>query len=190
MTQPLLQAADLRGAACLTTDAVAGIACLVEAMRSGDAAFDDERYRATPQCTDTNDHGVRHPVDCSAETSLRWLECALTEGNSQQAARPEREGLVAALNGVLGDYLAADFPAGRRLLCVTDQVAAGGARMAACYRLAQLTSGTLALLSSAQVRLAVLPPSNPGVAFLHAEGWRTRYRDQLVVVLTPPPSGL
>ncbi len=90
----------------------------------------------------------------------------------------------------LGDYLAADFPAGRRLLCVTDQVAAGGARMAACYRLAQLTSGTLGLLSSAQVRLAVLPPSNPGVAFLHAEGWRTRYRDQLVVVLTPPPSGL
>ncbi len=90
----------------------------------------------------------------------------------------------------LGDYLAADFPAGRRLMCVTDQMAAGEARMAACHRLSQLTSGTLALLSSSRVRLAVLPPANPGVAFLHAEGWRTRYRDQLVVVLTPPRSGL
>jgi hypothetical protein len=90
----------------------------------------------------------------------------------------------------LGDYLAADFPAGRRLICVTDQMAAGETRMAECHRLSQLTSGTLALLSSAGVRLAVLPPANPGVAFLHAEGWRTRYRDQLVVVLTPPPSGL
>ncbi len=90
----------------------------------------------------------------------------------------------------LGDYLAADFPAGGRLMCVTDQMAAGEARMAACHRLSQLTSGTLALLSSARVRLAVLPPANPAVAFLHAQGWRTRYRDQLLVVLTPPPSGL
>ena len=90
----------------------------------------------------------------------------------------------------LGDYLAWDLPSGRHLLCVTDQMAAGESRMAACYRLSQLKAGTLALLSSARVRLAVLPPSNPGVAFLHAEGWRTRYRDPLVVVLTPPPSGL
>ena len=90
----------------------------------------------------------------------------------------------------LGDYLAADFPAGRRLMCVTDQVVAGEGRLAACYRLSQLTSGTLGLLSAARVRLAVLPPANPGVAFLRAEGWRTRYRDRLVVVLTPPPSGL
>jgi hypothetical protein len=90
----------------------------------------------------------------------------------------------------LGDYLAADFPAGRRLMCVTDQMAAGETRMVDCHRLAQLAAGTLALLSSAGVRLAVLPPANPGVAFLHAEGWRTRYRDQLIVVLTPPPSGL
>ena len=34
MTQPLLQAADLRGAARLTTEAVAGIASLVEAMHA------------------------------------------------------------------------------------------------------------------------------------------------------------
>jgi hypothetical protein len=34
MTQPLLQAADLRGAARLTTDAVAGLAGLVEAMHA------------------------------------------------------------------------------------------------------------------------------------------------------------
>ena len=107
MTQPLLQAADLRGAACLTTDAVAGIACLVEAMRKGDAAFDEARLAAGPPCADTNGRGVTHPVGCSAEASLRWLECALAEGDSQHTARPEREGLVAALNGVLGDYLAA-----------------------------------------------------------------------------------
>lgn len=39
MTQPLLQAADLRGAARLSTDAVAGLASLVEAMHAGIASF-------------------------------------------------------------------------------------------------------------------------------------------------------
>jgi pimeloyl-ACP methyl ester carboxylesterase len=59
MTQPLLQAADLRGAARLTTDAVAGLA---EVMAASDAGL---------------------------------------------PALAEREALVAALNGVLGDHLAA-----------------------------------------------------------------------------------
>ena len=66
MTQPLLQAADLRGAARLSTQAMAGLASVVEAMQSGIDASDPH----------------------------------LPPG-------PERAALVAALNGVLGDYLAA-----------------------------------------------------------------------------------
>ncbi len=107
MTQPLLQAADLRGAACLTTDAVAGIACLVEALRTGDGAFDDGHDHAMAPCTDTSSRGGTRAVGGNAETSLRWLEGALTEDNVQPTVRPKHAALVAALNGVLGDYLAA-----------------------------------------------------------------------------------
>ena len=90
----------------------------------------------------------------------------------------------------LGDYLAADFPQGRHLMCVTDAPAAGPARLETCQSLSQLSSGTMARLRESGVRLAVLPPADPAVAFLHAQGWRTRYRDGVVAVLTPPPSGL
>ncbi len=131
-----------------------------------------------------------------AAAGLGVSAARLGRGAAAGAPPPSAVAFLRTAGGVwystpeLGDYLAADFPAGRRLMCVTDQVVAGEGRLAACYRLSQLTSGTLNLLSAAGVRLAVLPPTNPGVAFLRAEGWRTRYRDRLVVVLTPPPSGL
>jgi pimeloyl-ACP methyl ester carboxylesterase len=65
MTQPLLQAADLRGAARLTTDGVAGLTSLVEAVQT--------RFAPDPK----------------------------------QPLHAEREAVVAELNGVLGDHLAA-----------------------------------------------------------------------------------
>jgi pimeloyl-ACP methyl ester carboxylesterase len=117
MTQPLLQAADLRGAARLTTDAVAGIASLVEAMHSriaslrglgfGDIAPNEERTRGIPGLVYKTVRGVTHLVGGSAEALLRWLEPMLAAADPHQPPRPERESVLAALNGVLGDHLAA-----------------------------------------------------------------------------------
>ncbi len=118
MTQPLLQAADLRGAARLTTDAVAGLSSLVEAMHAriaspprlsglGEAAPQDERTRGVTGLVYKTVRGVTHLVGGSAEALLGWLEPALAGSDPSQPLRPEREAVVAALNGVLGDHLAA-----------------------------------------------------------------------------------
>jgi len=118
MTQPLLQAADLRGAARLTTDAVAGLASLVEAMHArvtslprlsgfGEAAPNDERTRGITGLVYETVRGVTHLVGGSAEALLGWLEPALAASDPGKPPRPEREALVAMLNGVLGDHLAA-----------------------------------------------------------------------------------
>ncbi|MCC6250648.1 MAG: alpha/beta hydrolase [Rubrivivax sp.] len=118
MTQPLLQAADLRGAARLTTDAVAGLASLVEAMHAriasvprlagvGEAPAADERTRGLTGLVYGTVRGVTQLVGGSAETLLGWLAPALAAPDPRLPPRPEREALVAALNGVLGDHLAA-----------------------------------------------------------------------------------
>lgn len=118
MTQPLLQAADLRGAARLTTDAVAGLASLVEAMHAritslprlpgfGEASEADERTRGITGLVYETVRGVTHLVGGSAEALLGWLAPALAAADANQPPRLEREAIVAALNGVLGDHLAA-----------------------------------------------------------------------------------
>jgi pimeloyl-ACP methyl ester carboxylesterase len=119
MTQPLLQAADLRGAARLTTDAVAGLASLVEAMHARIASpprlpgFDDEaaakadRTRGVTGLVYKTVRGVTHLVGGSTEALLGWLAPALAAPDPRRPPRPEREAVVAALNGVLGDHLAA-----------------------------------------------------------------------------------
>lgn len=118
MTQPLLQAADLRAAARLTTEAVAGLASLVEAMhariasRPRDEGFDDagaqrERSHGITGLVDDTVRGITHVAGGSAAALLGWLEPALAAPDSRLPPRPEREAVVAALNGVLGDHLAA-----------------------------------------------------------------------------------
>ncbi|MBL8342865.1 MAG: alpha/beta hydrolase [Rubrivivax sp.] len=118
MTQPLLQAADLRGAARLTTDAVAGLASLVEAMHAritslprlagtGEAAPAEERTSGLTGLMYKTVHGVTRGVGGSAEALLGWLAPALAAPDPREPPRPEREAVVAALNGVLGDHLAA-----------------------------------------------------------------------------------
>jgi pimeloyl-ACP methyl ester carboxylesterase len=118
MTQPLLQAADLRGAARLTTDAVAGLAGLVEAMHAriaslprlqgfGEAVPVNERTRGITGLVYETVRGVTHLVGGSTEALLGWLAPALTAQDPHLPPRPEREAIVAALNGVLGDHLAA-----------------------------------------------------------------------------------
>lgn len=118
MTQPLLQAADLRGAARLTTDAVAGLASLVEAMHariaslprlseSAHATPADERARGIAGLSYASVRGVARCVGGSAEALLGWLAPVLAAADPLQPPHPEREAVVAALNGVLGDHLAA-----------------------------------------------------------------------------------
>ena len=118
MTQPLLQAADLRGAARLTTEAVAGLASLVEAMHAGiasgprlrsavEAVPADQRTRGLTGLVYKTVRGVTRVVGGSVEVLLGLLGPALAAPDPRLPPRPEREAVVAALNGMLGDYLAA-----------------------------------------------------------------------------------
>jgi pimeloyl-ACP methyl ester carboxylesterase len=121
MTQPLLQAADLRGAARLTTDAVAGLTSVVEAMHARIARLPwlpggvqeptaearEERARGLTGVVYKTVRGVAQLVGSGADVVLHRLAPMLPAAESGQAPHPEREALVAALNGVLGDHLAA-----------------------------------------------------------------------------------
>ena len=114
MIQPLLQAADLRGAAQLTTDAVAGLTSLVEAMHARIASLPplvrarpDERTRGVTGLVYKSVRGVTRVVGASADALFEWLGPTLTQADAGGLPRAEREAVVAALNGVVGDHLAA-----------------------------------------------------------------------------------
>ncbi len=122
MTQPLLQAADLRGAARLGTEAVAGLAGLVEAMHArivtlpripalgGGAEVEVEVEGLTFGLAGPvyeSVQGVNDLAGGGADALLAWLAPALAAADPPQPPRPEREAILAALNGLLGDHLAA-----------------------------------------------------------------------------------
>ena len=108
---------DLRGAARLATDATAGLTDLVEALHARvthipglDAAPRDGRTRGITGLVYKSIRGATRLVGGSLDALLGLLAPVLhpTRGAGEQAPpRREREALVAALNGVLGDYLAA-----------------------------------------------------------------------------------
>ena len=121
MTQPLLQAADLRGAAPLPPDAVAGLTHLVEAMHARMAALPanaaaaaaaaDEPEPALDGLVWKTVRGVSRVSGASALALFDWLGPALGATGSGSLPREEREAIVAALNGLVGDHLAAiDHP--------------------------------------------------------------------------------
>ncbi len=102
-----VQSADLRGAARLATDATAGLADLVEALheriaRPPGVSAGDGRTRGVTGLVYRSIRGVTRLVGGSIEALLGLLAPALAPGEPT----PQREALVAALNGVLGDYLA------------------------------------------------------------------------------------
>jgi pimeloyl-ACP methyl ester carboxylesterase len=112
MTQPLLQAADLRGAAQLSTEAVLGLTHLVEAMHARIAslpllrpAASSEQTRGLTGLVYKTVRGVTQFAGSSVEALLGWLGPALTAGGA--LPQTEREAIVAALNGLVGDHLAA-----------------------------------------------------------------------------------
>jgi pimeloyl-ACP methyl ester carboxylesterase len=105
-----LRNSDLRGAARLVTDATAGLTDLVEAVHERIARVPllsqdklDGRTGGLTGLVYKTIRGVTHVVGGSIEALLGLLAPAL--GSEQPI--PEREALLAALNGVLGDYLSA-----------------------------------------------------------------------------------
>ena len=108
---------DLRGAARLATDATAGLTDLVEALHERIARVPgrdprplDGRTGGITGLVYKTIRGVTHLVGGSLDALLALLTSVLSptgETSDGAAPRPEREAIVAALNGVLGDYLAA-----------------------------------------------------------------------------------
>ncbi len=113
MTQPLLQAADLRGAAQLTTDAVDALTSLVEAMHARIASLpgvpvaQDERTSGITGLVYKTVRGVTRIVGGSVDALLGWLGPTLSAAGVGSLPQAEREAVIAALNGVIGDHLAA-----------------------------------------------------------------------------------
>lgn len=103
---------DLRGAARLVTDATTGLTDLVEALHARigrlpglGAPPADGRTRGVSGVVYRSVRGATRLVGGSIDALLGLLEPALADDD--RAAGAEREAVVAALNGVLGDYLAA-----------------------------------------------------------------------------------
>jgi PGAP1-like protein len=107
-----LKAADLRGAAQLATDASAGLTDLVEAVHERVARFPglgprtlDGRTGGISGLVYKTIRGVTRVVGGSIDALLALLAPALAAPAPDAAPNAEREALLAALNGVLGDYL-------------------------------------------------------------------------------------
>ncbi len=107
---PSLRASDLRGAARLATDATSGLTDLVEAMHERIARTAGLGATSADGCTGgisgivyKTIRGVTRVVGGSIDSLLALLAPALPADDHSA----EREAIVAALNGVLGDYLAA-----------------------------------------------------------------------------------
>jgi hypothetical protein len=104
----------LRGAARLATDATAGLTDLVEAMHERIARLPGVKAPVPAGRTSgiaglvyKSIRGVTHLVGGSMDALLAALAPTLDPRLAPGLARPERDAVVAALNGVLGDYLVA-----------------------------------------------------------------------------------
>jgi hypothetical protein len=109
-------ARDLRGAARLAAEATTGLTDLIEAVHARVASVPglpgpaDGRTRGITGLVYKTIRGVTRLVGGSVDTLLAVLTPALaTRAGADAASLPsrEREAIVAALNGVLGDHLAA-----------------------------------------------------------------------------------
>jgi pimeloyl-ACP methyl ester carboxylesterase len=108
--QTHLLPSDLQGISRLAVDATLGVTDLVEAMhhnitRLPVIPFKQSKARmgGIPGLVYRNIRGITQLVGASADGVLGWIVPLLGERSSS----PEREAVLAALNGVLGDHLAA-----------------------------------------------------------------------------------
>lgn len=105
---------DLRGATRLAADATAGLADLVEAMHERIARLPGVappalagRTRGVTGLVYKSVRGITRLVGGSVDGLLGLLAPPLLTPGEAGMASPEREAIVAVLNGVLGDHLAA-----------------------------------------------------------------------------------
>jgi len=106
-----LRASDLQAAARLATQGTAGLVDLVEAVHARIARLPltgpaSARTGGITGLVYQAVRGVSRGVGSSVDTLLGWLAPAV-QGPPQGLPSPEREAVIAALNGVLGDHLAA-----------------------------------------------------------------------------------
>lgn len=109
-----VQPSDLRGAVRLATDATTGLTNLVEAMHERIARVPgfgkpaaDGRTGGITGLVYKSVRGVTRVVGGSLDGLLALLAPALTSPDDTATPSTERTAVLAALNGVLGDYLAA-----------------------------------------------------------------------------------
>ena len=110
-----LHASDLRAVAQLATQATAGVTRIVEGVHQ--SVWDTLGVKGGHLPGQTGGltgmvyrsvHGVNRLVGKGIDTALARLLPAGDPGDTTHTATPEREAVLAALNGVLGDRLAAD----------------------------------------------------------------------------------
>ena len=108
-----MKTTDLRGAARLAAEATAGLTDLVEAMHERIARVPglggalDGRTTGITGLVYKSIRGVTHVVGGTVDGLLGLIAPALSGSAPAALPSPEREAVVAALNGVLGDHLAA-----------------------------------------------------------------------------------
>ena len=149
-------ATDLRGTVRLAADATAGLADLVEAMHERIARLPgvspparQGRTRGITGLVYKSIRGVTRLVGGSLEGLLNLLAPALTATGpaAQREPWPERESIVAALNGVLGDHLlASGNPLATRMAFRSGGVALALDRGALAERLPRATGRLLVLV--------------------------------------------
>jgi len=112
--RPRLHSTDLRGAARLATDATRGLTDLVEAMHERIARLPGIPARSPAGRTQgitglayKSVRGVTRLAGGTVDALLALLAPALPAEHGATAPSREREAIVAALNGVLGDHLQA-----------------------------------------------------------------------------------
>lgn len=113
-----LRSSDLRGTARLATQATSGVTRMVEGVHQSvlsslglPGADGSGRSRGLTGMVYRGIHGVTHLVDQGLQAALLRLEPWLDRiGPGQDADAPsaERDAVLSALNGVMGDRLAAD----------------------------------------------------------------------------------
>jgi pimeloyl-ACP methyl ester carboxylesterase len=125
---PRARTADLRGVNRLTIAGIAGVVDVVEAMHHQIASVPGllakprrDRTSGITRLVYRSIHGVIGLVGHGLDTLLAQFEPLLGE----RSTWPGRESLLAALNGVLGDYLAAS----NNPLAITMQLRRGGAAL-------------------------------------------------------------
>ena len=112
--RPRLHSTDLRGAARLATDAARGLTDLVEAMHERIARLPGVparspagRTRGITGLVYKSVRGVTRLTGGTVDALLALLAPALPANDDPGTPGPDREAIVAALNGVLGDHLLA-----------------------------------------------------------------------------------